>query len=87
MKVNRLTMPREEPEIIGEITDIEIIAVGTSIRNLAQLRRQYGGTRWRKLKGKAYVVDEHDDVVLAEVHWYECHSIGRREIKVKEDLE
>lgn len=75
------------PEIIGEITDIEIIAVGSSIRNLEALRRRYGGTRWRKLKGNAYVIDEEGNTVWAEVHWYECHGIGRREMKVKRVLE
>lgn len=33
-------MPHEEPEIIGDITEIEIIAVNLSIRDLAQLRRR-----------------------------------------------
>ena len=79
--------PKEEPEIIGEITNIEIIAVGTAIRDLSDLKREYGGDRWRKLKGKAYVVDEVGDVVLSEIHWYECHGIGRRRIKVKRELE
>lgn len=34
-------------EIISEITDIETIAVGTKIRELARLRRMYGPGRWR----------------------------------------
>jgi hypothetical protein len=80
-------MPKEEPELVSDITDIEIIAVGSSIRDLADLRREYGGDRWRKLKGKAYVLDEMGNTVLAEVHWYECHGIGRRRMKVKEELE
>jgi hypothetical protein len=80
-------MPQDEPEIIGEITDIETIAIGSSIRDLAALRKEYGGDRWRKRKGKAYVVDEDGNVVLAEVHWYECHGIGRRRMKVKFSLE
>jgi hypothetical protein len=79
-------MPQEEPEIVGDITDIEIIAVNMSIRVLAQLRRDFGGERWRKLKGMAYVV-RHGRIMLAEVHWYECHGIGRRRMKVKEYLE
>jgi hypothetical protein len=79
-------MPREEPEIIGAITDIEIIAVNLSIRELNRLRQSYGGRRWRKLKGKAHVIDEYGEVVLAEIHWYECHGIGRRETKVTEEL-
>ncbi len=42
-------------EIIGEITDVETIAVGSSIREIARLRRIYGTGRWRKLKGMAMV--------------------------------
>lgn len=80
-------MPRDEPELLSDITDIEIIAVNTSIRELAALRKAYGGTRWRKLKGKAYVRDALGNAVLAEIHWYECHGIGRRRFKVKRILE
>ena len=78
-------MPYDEPEILGEITDIEIIAVSTSIRDLAELRREYGGTRWRKLKGIAFV-RENDKEFWAEIQWYECHGIGRRRTKVKRRL-
>jgi hypothetical protein len=42
-------------EIIGEITAIEIIAIGRSIRDLLRLRKLCGGGRWRKLKGVAQV--------------------------------
>jgi hypothetical protein len=42
-------------EIIGEITNIERIAVGSSIREIARLRKQFGAGRWRKLKGVAAV--------------------------------
>lgn len=42
-------------EIIGRITDIETIAVGSSIRDIARLRKRYGRGRWRKLKGVATV--------------------------------
>lgn len=78
-------MPRNEPELLSEIRDIEIIAVGSSIRDLAALRKEYGGTRWRKLKGIAFV-RENDNEFWAEVHWYECHGIGRRRLKVKRRL-
>jgi hypothetical protein len=80
-------MPHDEPEIVGEITEIEVIAANTSIRVLAMLRERYGGNRWRKLKGKAYVAYQDGRIVLAEVHWYECHGIGRRDLKVKRELE
>jgi hypothetical protein len=42
-------------EIISEITDIERIAAGSSIREIERLRKQFGAGRWRKLKGIATV--------------------------------
>ena len=38
-------MSKDELELVSEITDIEIIAVGSAIRELAALRADYGGTR------------------------------------------
>jgi hypothetical protein len=40
-------------EILGDISDVETIAVGTRIREVMRLRRVYGRGRWRKLKGVA----------------------------------
>jgi len=40
-------------EIIGDITDVGTIAVGSSIRVIKRLKRFYGDGRWRKLKGVA----------------------------------
>jgi hypothetical protein len=34
-------------EIIGEITDIEIIAVGNFLREIEKSRKQFGDSRWR----------------------------------------
>jgi hypothetical protein len=42
-------------EILSEITDIERIAAGSSIREAVRLRKQFGPGRWRKLKGVATV--------------------------------
>jgi hypothetical protein len=42
-------------EIIGDITAIETIAVGSAIREVERLRRVYGPGRWRKRKGVATV--------------------------------
>ncbi|OLE49170.1 MAG: hypothetical protein AUI36_20590 [Cyanobacteria bacterium 13_1_40CM_2_61_4] len=74
-------------EIISEITDIESIAVGSSIRDRARLRKQYGPGRWRKLKGIAMIRLVSGRVRKAELHWYEAHGIGRREIKRKRYLD
>lgn len=37
-------------EIISEITDIEVIAVGSSIHDLSRLRKQYGRGKMEKAK-------------------------------------
>lgn len=74
-------------EIIGEITNIETIAVGSSIRDIARLRRQYGRGRWRKLKGTALVRLSNDRICQAEIHWYEAHGIGKKKLKIKRFLE
>ena len=56
-------------EILGEIREVEPIAVSTSIRDLARLRKVYGPGRWRKMKGIAYVRLRSGRVRLAELHW------------------
>ncbi len=74
-------------EVIGEITDVEVIAVGGNIDDIMRLRRQFGAGRWRKLKGVAQVRVEHGGVRTAEVHWYEAHGVGRRKMKIKRFLD
>lgn len=74
-------------KIIGEITNIEIIAVGNKIQDIARLRKSYGHGRWRKLKGVALVRLSSGRVRRAELHWYEAHGIGKKEIKRKRYLD
>lgn len=70
--------------IIGKIENIEIIAVGHSIRILPSLNKQFGKGRWRKLKGVAPVERiSNGHVRIAEIHWYEAHGIGKRNGKIK----
>ena len=76
-----------EFEILGEIADIEAIAVGKAIRELPRLRRQYGAGRWRKLKGTATIRLANGAIRRAELHWYEAHGIGRKEFKRKRYLD
>jgi len=40
-------------EIIGEVTDIEVMAAGSGIRELPRLQKIYGRGRWRKIRGVA----------------------------------
>jgi hypothetical protein len=74
-------------EIIGDITDIEVIAIGNSIRDLPRLRKLYGDGRWHKMKGIATIQLRNERVRKAELHWYEAHGIGRKEYKRKRYLE
>lgn len=69
--------------IVGPISNVEVIASGSSIRELRRLRKAYGQGRWRKLKGTARVRLPDGSESLAEVHWYEAHGIGRQELKLK----
>lgn len=72
--------------IIGDIDHIETIAVGGRIRDIMRLVRKYGKGRWRKLKGIASVRLQNGKSVQAEVHWYEAHGIGRKNMKIKRIL-
>jgi len=74
-------------EIVGEIEDVETIAVGGRIRDIMRLRRMFGPGRWRKLKGRARVRLVGGIIRPAEVHWYEAHGIGRRKMKIKRFLD
>lgn len=74
-------------EIISEIVAVEIIAVGSSIRDLRRLLESYGSGRWRKLKGVATVRLVSGRVRRVEVHWYEAHGVGKRDFKIKRYLD
>jgi hypothetical protein len=74
-------------KILGEITEIETIAKGNGIRELARLRRTYGRGRWLKRKGVARVRLLNGTVRTVELHWYEAHGIGRYESKIKHYLD
>ncbi len=72
-------------EVISEIENIEIIAVGSKIRDIERLRKTHGNGRWRKLKGVARVRLIEDGFECdAELHWYEAHGVGKKELKIKE---
>ena len=74
-------------EIVSEITDIEVIAKGSGIRDLAKLNDRYGRGNWRKLKGYATVQLVNGRFRFVELHWYEAHGIGKRLIKIKRYLD
>jgi hypothetical protein len=70
-------------QFVGPIEDIQTIAAGKRIRELARLRRRFGRGRWRKMKGNARVRLIDGTIHTAEVLWYEAHGIGRKELKIK----
>ena len=74
-------------EIIGEIKEIETMAIGGSIRDIMRLQKQFGRGRWRKLKGFAKVRLPSGNIRKAELHWYEAHGIGKRKMKIKRFLD
>ena len=67
----------------SQLTNIQVIATGRSLRARARLRRLYGAGRWRKLKGEALVELPTGHLVQAELHWYEAHGVGRFGMKIK----
>ncbi len=70
-------------EVLGEPWDVEIIARGSGIRDVPRLSRLYGAGRWRKMKGLARIRLPGGSVRTAELHWYEAHGIGKKELKPK----
>ncbi|MGF1522614.1 MAG: hypothetical protein ACFBSF_09895 [Leptolyngbyaceae cyanobacterium] len=74
-------------EILGDLSNIEVIAVGSSIREVERLRKVHGSGRWRKLKGIAIISLDDGSTCRAELHWYEAHGIGKKEFKIKRFLD
>ncbi len=74
-------------EVVGEITELEVIAEGRRIRDLARLLKLFGEGRWRKMKGQALIRLRNGRVRLAELHWYEAHGVGKKEMKRKRYLD
>jgi hypothetical protein len=52
-----------------------VIAAGLGIRDLNRLLNRYGGKArdWVKKSSAVLLIEQR----RAEVHWYECHGIGR----------
>jgi hypothetical protein len=73
-------------EVLGAIRDRQTIASGLGVRDRRRLIREHGGSQWRKMKGRATVRLGDGTIVDAEVHWYEAHGIGVRELKFKKPI-
>jgi hypothetical protein len=56
----------EDFEVIGTIEDIQTIAIGNRIREIARLRKAFAAGRWRKRKGIAIVCFEDGTIHRVE---------------------
>jgi len=74
-------------EVVGAIENVEVIAAGLGVRIRSLLRKAYGRGRWRKLKGTATVRLANGALRMVELHWYEAHGIGQRDMKIKHYLD
>jgi hypothetical protein len=73
--------------VLGRIMGLETIAAGRAIRELPKLRKRHGPGRWLKRKGRARVRLDDGTICFAEVHWYEAHGIGKKDLKLKRILQ
>ena len=74
-------------ELAGPIEHREVIAAGPGVRLRSYLRKIYGPGRWRKMKGAAMIKLPNGLRRLVELHWYEAHGIGKRDMKIKRYLD
>jgi hypothetical protein len=73
--------------LVGPITNAEVIAAGPGIRVRSYLRKAYGQGRWRKMKGTATVRLVNGALRVVELHRYEAHGIGQRDMKIRRYLD
>lgn len=73
-------------DLVGGIEQVETIAAGPSVKVRSFLRKT-GRGRWRKLKGIATVRLRNGNLRRVELHWYEAHGIGKRDLKIKDYLD
>jgi hypothetical protein len=74
-------------EVISSIKTRGVIAKGAGVKMRKHLRKVYGPGRWRKLKGDATIRLPNGAERKVELHWYEAHGIGKRDIKIKRYLD
>jgi hypothetical protein len=73
-------------EVLSDLAHVETIASGKGVRDRYRLTRQYGGSKWRKMKGIATVELSDGTICEAELHWYEAHGVGKKELKFRKPV-
>ena len=74
-------------EVVGSMSEVEVMAAGPSIRVRSYLRKAYGHGGRRKMKGTATVRLPNGAVRRVELHWYKAHGVGKRDVKIKRYLD
>lgn len=74
-------------EVVGPIANATVIAAGPGLRVRQFLRKAYGHGRWRKMKGAATIRLPNGALRRVELHWYEAHGVGKRDLKIKRYLD
>jgi hypothetical protein len=72
--------------ILGDIRNVEIIGVGRAIRELSRPAQVVWAGSVEEDEGCRQHL-HNGDVRLAELHWYEAHGIGKKEVKRKRYLD
>ena len=73
-------------EIVGDMTDVEVIGTDRGIKRFKHLRKRHGSRRWCQLKGNATVRLINGLIRRAEIHRYEAHGVRRKGMKIKRFL-
>jgi hypothetical protein len=65
----------------SQLAQARVIAKGKKIKDIQRLLNEYGGAagKWLKKSSQPFLIENR----LAEIYWYEHHSIGRVEEKIK----
>ena len=74
-------------EVVSSIKGRGVIAEGAGVKIRKYLQKAYGFGRWRKMKGNATIRLPNGVERRVELHWYEAHGIGKRDIKIKRYLD
>jgi hypothetical protein len=72
--------------LLTTIANVETIASGRGIHILDHLVRQFGKGNWFKRKGTASVLFDDGTIAHVELHWFEAHGIGKRNMRIKRRL-
>jgi hypothetical protein len=76
-----------EFKAVSSLSNVEVVASGPGVRVRSYLRKAYGQGRWRKMKGTATIRLPNGALRAVELHWYQAHGIGQRELKIKRYLD